>query len=106
MATSTADRILPCKKDYMQPAININTKAYRASDKDERQGILTVVLSERALRACINIILSTGPWLIGSCLDLASPTRGRILAAFTAACLQTHLASRQEKTCNNSNSNK
>jgi hypothetical protein len=35
--------------------------------------------------------------LIGSCLDLASPTRGRILAAFTAACLQTHLASRQEK---------
>jgi hypothetical protein len=30
-------------------------------------------------------------------LDLASPTRGRILAAFTAACLQTHLASRQEK---------
>jgi hypothetical protein len=37
------------------------------------------------------------PRLIGSCLDLASPTRGRILAAFTAACLQTHLASRQEK---------
>ena len=31
------------------------------------------------------------------CLDLASSTRGRILAAFTAACLQTHLASRQEK---------
>ncbi len=26
-------------------------------------------------------------------LDLASPSRGRILAAFTAACLQTHLAS-------------
>jgi hypothetical protein len=25
-------------------------------------------------------------------VDLASPTRGRILAAFTAACLQTHLA--------------
>ena len=42
-----------------------------------------------ALRRC--------PRLIGSCLDLASPTRGRILAAFTAACLQTHLASRQEK---------
>ena len=35
--------------------------------------------------------------MIGSCLDLASPTRGRILAAFNAACLQTHLASRQEK---------
>ena len=33
----------------------------------------------------------------GSCLDLASPTRGRILAAFSAACLQMHLASRQEK---------
>ncbi len=33
------------------------------------------------------------PRLIGSCLDLASPSRGRILAAFTAACLQTHLAS-------------
>jgi hypothetical protein len=30
-------------------------------------------------------------------MDLASPRRGRILAAFTAACLQTHLASRQEK---------
>ena len=37
------------------------------------------------------------PRLIGSCLDLASPTKGRILAAFTAACLQTHLASKQEK---------
>ena len=37
------------------------------------------------------------PRLIGFCLDLASPIRGRILAAFTAACLQTHLASRQEK---------
>jgi hypothetical protein len=37
------------------------------------------------------------PRLIGSCLDLASPTKGRILAAFTAACLQTHLACRQEK---------
>jgi hypothetical protein len=35
--------------------------------------------------------------LVGSCLDLASPTRGRTLAAFTAACLQTHLASMQEK---------
>ena len=35
--------------------------------------------------------------MIGSCLDLASPTRGTILAALTAACLQTHLASRQEK---------
>ena len=31
------------------------------------------------------------------CLDLASSTRSRILAAFTAACLQTHLASRQQK---------
>jgi hypothetical protein len=28
---------------------------------------------------------------------MASLTRGRTLAAFTAACLQTHLASRQEK---------
>ena len=34
---------------------------------------------------------------MGCCLDLASPTRERILAAFTAACLQTRLASRQEK---------
>ena len=32
--------------------------------------------------------------MIGSCLDLASPTRGRVLAAFTAAW--AHLASRQE----------
>ena len=30
-------------------------------------------------------------------MDLACPTRRRILAAFTAACLQTHLASRQER---------
>ena len=30
-------------------------------------------------------------------LATRSPTRGRMLAAFTAACLQTHLVSRQEK---------
>ena len=32
-------------------------------------------------------------WWTGSCLDLASPTRSRVLAALSADCLQTHLAS-------------
>ena len=38
--------------------------------------------------------MPTIDWVL---LDLARPTRGRILAAFTAACLQTHLAFRQKK---------
>jgi hypothetical protein len=41
--------------------------------------------------------LNSVPTIDWVLLDLASPTRGRILAALTAACLQTHLASRQEK---------
>ena len=39
------------------------------------------------------------PHLIGCCLDLASPTRDRILAALPEVCLQTHLASVAGKVC-------
>ena len=35
--------------------------------------------------------------LLNPTLDLASPSRGRMLAAFNAACLQAHLACWQEQ---------
>ena len=57
----------------------------------------------RVFQVCIfniglaGVGINTCPRLIGSCLDLARPTRDRILVAFNAGCLQTHLASRQDK---------